>query len=298
LANLIGAGRNDLCGCFSQDLTPRLPLPAPWLQVTLPALSDDPVSTQLSKPIALAWKQEFPCSLNLITTFDFFAKLADDPTTQWNAWIEPLLHRLLSLRPLLVETPPTRIVILEEVSRIGTLLALAPIWRTFGIHPVRTGALRFNLLSILSRYFVEWGSLQPFLLWILMHATREADTDSERIEFGTRLAMVMTSQGIVGWEQLAATMESVYDCRDDLAHNQIWNGVRTFLDGVTPPWHARKTTVPVDNNELEGLAPRLRPMESSRSLDPRMTDYFTFGLIDDEDVAGSRASPARTADSE
>jgi hypothetical protein len=119
----------------------------------------------------------------------------------------PILHRLLSFRPL--QSNMSRAAIIEEVSRIGTLLFLASVWRTFSTCTVHTVALRVSLLTFIQSYFVEWGKLRPLLLWTLLHAIRESEEEQERSEFAFRLRVVMNKMGIESWEEMLKVAKGV-----------------------------------------------------------------------------------------
>lgn len=141
-----------------------------------------------------------------------------------------MLHRLLSLRSMQPKIIPTRASVIEEVCRLGTLLFLAPIWRSFGIHPVRSKRIRQNLLAILNEHLVEWGKLRVLLLWALAHAAREAEEDGERAEFAVRLAMVMGKMGLVVFEDVIKEASGVLwmdGC------GESWKEVQVVLEGIT-----------------------------------------------------------------
>jgi hypothetical protein len=175
--------------------------------------------------------EELPERLDWITILDSIICLTTERERPWNKWFEAILHRLLSLRPLQSSETPTRATIIEEVARIGTLLAIAPIWRTFGIHPVRTNALRLNLLAILNNYFAEWGQLRHLFLWVLMHATREADTQEEMRQFGTRMLMVMGKMNIKSWDELVKVVHLVVPCEDEPEQGAMWDVVKGMVEG-------------------------------------------------------------------
>lgn len=184
--------------------------------------------------------EELPECLGWITIFDSIIALTADRERPWNTWFEAILHRLLSLRPLQSSEAPTSQAIIEEVARIGTLLAIAPIWRTFGIHPVRTKTLRLKLLTILNKYFAEWGGLRHLFLWVLMHATREADTPEEVNQFGTRMLMVMGKMSIDSWDELVDAVHSVVPCEDKPGQGGLWDVVKRMIkerneSGTTTP---------------------------------------------------------------
>jgi hypothetical protein len=186
----------------------------------------------LTNRIAITWKQELPHALSWITTLDTCLNLLGDKAKPWNSWMEPMLHRLLSLRPLRVDLPPTREAVMEEVCRIGSLLALAPRWRTFGIHPVRTDKLRQHLLALLQTHFAEWGELRCLLLWALMHATREADNENETNEFGLRMAMVMGKMGVQGWRHEVNVLKEIMNCEWSDEKYWAWDNVIEFVENL------------------------------------------------------------------
>ncbi len=199
--------RVDLCGAFAQDISPRLPLPATW-QPAFDAVPDDgALPNPLPSSIASVWKQELPKTHSWIAIFSTLSRLLATRNTPPNSWMGPILHRLLRIRPLQSNT--TRAGIIEEVSRIGTLLFLAPIWRTFSTRPVQTATLRLGLLSIMKTQFVQWGELRPLLLWILMHAAGESEQGLEQDEFLVRMAMVMKMMGIQSWEEMLRVVQDV-----------------------------------------------------------------------------------------
>ena len=143
--------------------------------------------------------------------------------------MEPVLHRLLSLRPMQPDVTPTRASMIEEVCRLGTLLFLAPIWRSFGIHPVRSTRIRQNLTIVLNGHFVEWGKLRVLLLWTLAHATREAEQDDERAEFAIRLAMVMGKMRLARWEDVIQEAKGVLWVD---GFEESWKGAEAVLEGT------------------------------------------------------------------
>ncbi|KAF2650233.1 hypothetical protein K491DRAFT_782758 [Lophiostoma macrostomum CBS 122681] len=221
----------DLFGSFAQDTPPHLPLPAAWYQA-VPSLHADPSTIVLVNRIAIIWKQELPHTLSWITTLDICLNLLADKNKAWNSWMDPMLHRLLSLRPLRADVPPTREAIMEEVCRIGSLLALAPRWRTFGIHPVRTDKLRQHLLLLLQTQFAIWGELRCLLLWTLMHATREADNEAETSEFGIRMAMVMGKMGVQGWKHEVKVLREILNCDWSDDKYWVWDNVVEFVENL------------------------------------------------------------------
>jgi hypothetical protein len=204
-----------------------------WLKaINAPPLST-PFSTTQPSSISNIWQHELPDTAVWISIFDSISNLLSDASVPINVWMEPILHRLLSFRPLQVDSIPPRESIIEEVCRIGTLLFLAPLWRTFGVHPVRTATLRQNLLFIIHNYFASWGELRIVLIWVLMHAARESDTEAERSEFVMRVAMVASKMDIRSFELLMDAMKEVLWVSD--GGEEEWSAVRAGLHKYCPP---------------------------------------------------------------
>lgn len=201
--------RTDLCGAFLQDVLPHFPLSASWLEAINVPPGEIPFSTTSPSSISTLWEHELPNAHAWISIFNSISHLLSEPDVPTNIWMEAILHRLLSLRPLQIDSIPPPEAIIEEVCRIGTLLFLAPLWCMFGVHPVRTAALRHNLLAILHSYFTVWGELRVVLVWVLMHAAREVETELERGEFVMRLAMVASKLRKQSWETLLEVVKSV-----------------------------------------------------------------------------------------
>jgi hypothetical protein len=227
------SNRTDLCGAFLQDITPHFRLSTAWLEAIDASPPNTPSPTPQSTSISIIWQHELPDTDSWILIFNSISRLLSNPNVPTNIWMEPILHRLLSLRPLQVDSIPLRESIIEEVCRIGTLLFLAPVWRTFGVHPVRTAALRHNLLFIIHNNFAEWGQLRVVLIWALMHAAREADTEGERSEFVMRVAMVASKMAIQSWSQLMDVMRGVLWA--DGGGEENWSAVRMELHKYCPP---------------------------------------------------------------
>ena len=225
--------RTDICGAFLQDISPHFPLSTAWLEAIDASPRNTPFSTTQPTSISTIWQHELPDTDAWIAIFNSISCLLSNSNVPTNVWMEPILHRLLSLRPLQVDSIPPRESIIEEVCRIGTLLFLAPVWRTFGVHPVRTAALRHNLLFMIHSYFATWGELRIVLIWALMHAAREADTESERNEFVMRVAMVASKMEIQSWEQLMDVMREVLWI--DGGGEEDWSAVKMELHKYCPP---------------------------------------------------------------
>jgi hypothetical protein len=82
-------------------------------------------------------------------------------------------------------------------------------------------------------YFATWGELRIVLVWALMHAAREADTEGERCEFVMRVAMVASKMEIQSWEQLMDVMRRVLWV--DGGGEEDWSAVKMELHKYCPP---------------------------------------------------------------
>jgi hypothetical protein len=157
--------------------------------------------------------------------------LLTNPETSPNSWLGPTLHKLLSFRP--VQSNMSCAAIIEEVSRIGILLFLASIWRTFSMRVVETAALRGRLLVFIKSYFVDWRELRPLLLWTLMHAASESENEQERSEFAFRLAVMMNKMNIESWEAMLGTVKGVL--WSDSASQDTYDAVRSWVQIFLSP---------------------------------------------------------------
>jgi hypothetical protein len=127
---------------------------------------------------------------------------------------------------------PTRASVIKEVCRLGTLLSLAPRWRSFGTHPIRTVTIRRKLFAILNTYREDWGNLRILLLWSLAHAAREAEEDVERRGFAVKLAMVMDRMRLFDWKDVMRSVNSVLGMDN---FTESWGVVEVALQGILRP---------------------------------------------------------------
>lgn len=213
----------DICGCFEQDIPPHLPLPGTWLE----AIILTPTSSS-EKPNALCnvWAKQLPDAPQWPSIYALIISLLQSKPP--NTWIEPILHRLLD-RPIQSDNTQTPSCIISEVCRLGTLLFLAPIWRSFANRPVRTVSIRRNLLRTVTSFLVRWDDLRVLLIWNLAQATREAEGDEERAQFADMLLRVAGRMGITTWEGIAGHLRTVLWV--DGFQDQ-WDGVEETLNGV------------------------------------------------------------------
>lgn len=193
------------------------------MQLSLRSLES---STKDHNPIFNSWSEELPGSDSWLSIFKDLTRLFGNPQVPANSWMEPTIYRLLTFRPL--ETHITRDSIVEEVCRIGGLLFLAPLWRTFGVMAVRTRCLRRHLLTLLQNHFADWGLLQNFLLWTLVNAAREADSDKERAQFAMMIVMAMQKIDVEEWDGLRGVLRDVI--WDDAVKDNEWESLKENVE--------------------------------------------------------------------
>lgn len=223
--------RGDLMGSFAQDIPPSVPLPRKWeVDSRSPAGTPRPHNA-----ITLAWKQRLPMQLDWVTIFDDVVQLITldrafneqqlELAVTSGSWLEPTMYRLLAIRPLLMGDDCENV--LEEVCRIGTLLFLAPFWRTLGHNPVWTTAISRNLLLVLLQYKTEWHELKPLLVWTLYFAAVETSDLAERSQFVFMLAVVMSGMHLRSWSELMEVVtgvlwvDKVFAGSDELIRDEV-----------------------------------------------------------------------------
>jgi hypothetical protein len=193
------------------------------MQISLRSLRPD---TENHNTVLDSWSEELPGSDSWLSIFKDLTRLFGNPQVPANSWMEPTIYRLLAFRPL--ETRITRDAIIEEVCRIGGLLFLAPLWRTFGVMAIRTACLRRNLLTLLQSHFAEWGLLHNLFLWTLVNAAREADSDREREQFVLMIVIVMRKIDVEDWSGLIDLLKGVI--WDNAVKEKDWELVRKDVD--------------------------------------------------------------------
>ncbi|KAF2629211.1 hypothetical protein BU25DRAFT_364230 [Macroventuria anomochaeta] len=203
----------DLMGSFAQDIPPSVPLPRKWEADS----RSSPGSPRPHSSISLVWKQQLPMQLDWVTIFDDVVHLISldrafneqqlELAVTSGSWVEPTMYRLLAIRPLLLGND--RKNVLEEVCRLGTLLFLAPCWRTLGQSPVWTAAISRNLQLVLLQFKTEWNELKPLLVWTLYFAAVETSDLAERSQFVFMLAMVVRNMQLRSWSEVLNAVKGV-----------------------------------------------------------------------------------------
>jgi hypothetical protein len=116
---------------------------------------------------------------------------------------------------------------MEEMCRLGTLLFLAPFWRALGQNPVWTAAISRKLLFLLGTNHVEWGQLNPLLVWILYFAAIETEDHVERSHFISMLSALLKTMNIRDWDEIMGIVqgllwtENVFAGSDRLVRDQV-----------------------------------------------------------------------------
>lgn len=223
--------RADLIGSFSQDISPAIPMPQQWqLDSKSPPGSPCACST-----ISLIWKVDSPSRLDWISIFDDVAQLIvldrafnEEQLTlaiTSGSWIEPTMWRLLSICPLQLGNDREHVI--EEVCRLGTLLFLAPLWRTLGQNPVWTTAISRKLLIVLTTYMCEWKELKPLLIWTLYFAAIETQNLTERGQLVFMLAVIASGMQAATWDGIMQIIKDVIWCEkvfagtEDLIRDEV-----------------------------------------------------------------------------
>lgn len=200
-------------GSFAQDIPPSVPLPRKWKADCRPPYG----SIRPHSALSLAWKQQFPRRVDWVSIFDDIVHLISlnctfneqqkELATTSGSWVEPMMYRLLAIRPL--ELGTGRENILEEVCRLGTMIFLAPFWRILGQSPVWTAALTRNLQFVLLKDQFEWNELKPLLVWTIYFASIETSELAERSQFAFMLARLMKGLQFREWSELLQVVKDV-----------------------------------------------------------------------------------------
>jgi hypothetical protein len=140
--------RCELRGAYLLDMKPTFPMPQQWVRFTTPPSSLDlsPEVSEYTERAFQMWSSaclDVPEWLSAYTDLVAFAlcsfkrnpsmrQLADMPS-EFGAWSNPMIHRLLSWHP--TEGTVSQNTIVQETCRLGALLYLVPVWRCLGVSP-------------------------------------------------------------------------------------------------------------------------------------------------------------------
>lgn len=155
----------------------------------------------------IEWIPVFDDIVQFISLDRAFAVEQKELACTSGSWMEPTVYRLLAIRPL--RNGSQREHLMEEMCRLGTLLFLAPFWRALGQNPVWTAAISRKLLFLLGTNHVEWGHLNPLLVWILYFAAIETEDHVERSHFISMLSALLKSMNIRDWDEIIGIVQGV-----------------------------------------------------------------------------------------
>lgn len=150
----------------------------------------------------------------------------DDVSAEKGSWTNPIIHRLLSYRPLQQDSSRW-FSCMQEVCRLGCLLYMVPVWRSLGVAPVESATLLKNLNNSLDVDDEKWGDLWVLKLWTLYMAAIEAlDTSAPgplQIWVLDQLTSVCLSNGVTDWNAGLALVKGIlwFDCLFEMNSAQL-----------------------------------------------------------------------------
>jgi hypothetical protein len=183
--------RVEMRGIFSQDAPPHFPIPPSWLE-TYDRKLQNRFSTPASELLVELLEQRAPS----ISTWSgiyrdlfHFSQTTHIESVQSNgrSWIESLdvggwtnvlVLRLLKWRPL--QAVPDNDAIIAEYLRLGSLLYLAPIWRQYGVSPMRTTLLVQKLVVLREKYSADWTDFWLLEAWVLVIGAMESSFSEQQ----------------------------------------------------------------------------------------------------------------------
>jgi hypothetical protein len=199
-------------GIFSHDVRPRFPIPESWLSTYDNKLINR-FSTPQSELLLSLVRQHIPEAtewVNIYSDIVHFSQLTHIESVQskgksWldsldvGGWTNVLILRLLNWRPLQESSDNNQNI--AELLRLGSMLYLAPIWRKYGVSPVRTKILVQELVALRSKSLIKWNRLWILEAWILVVGAMESDLP-ERRYFVEELGTLARSNSLVAMELL------------------------------------------------------------------------------------------------
>ena len=127
------------------------------------------------------------------------------------AWTNPVAFRLLSFRPL-QKFGISNQSLVQEACRLGSLLYLAPVWRMFGVHPLRSEILVHKLKALFDSHMMEWSRLWKLQLWVLFVGAMEAQVVDDLVSltwFVLEIASTLLEHGIHSWSRGLACIQEI-----------------------------------------------------------------------------------------
>ncbi|KAF2664018.1 hypothetical protein BT63DRAFT_429553 [Microthyrium microscopicum] len=203
----------EIQGAFALDLECAFPLPAQWEQYSHPIA--DHQETLLPLKLCEAWTVKWPRSqdwldvyrdLFLFSRQTFFDTLGGIQSPHSGGWTNAIMQRLLAMRPLRNNSSPGSNA--EEACRVASLIYLAPIWRKFGVFPVRSIVLVSKLRSLLSSHRVDWTGLESLHLWVLYMGYVESSGE-DREWFVSELDAWSVRYGLESWDLVQQCVRTI-----------------------------------------------------------------------------------------
>ena len=196
------------------------------VQAALPALPyDEPLQ---SRALGRLWAQEIPGQPEWIRIYEslvlFSAEAFPIPAgsatlqdSRTGAWTNPIFYRLLRFRPL-EQLGISNQSLIQEACRLGSLLYLAPVWRMFGVYPVRPQTFVGKFKDLLVTHQISWLKLWKLQLWVLFMAAMEAYLVGETAWFVEEITDTLHEHGIKSWDEGLACIQEI-----------LW--IETIFDG-------------------------------------------------------------------
>ncbi|KAH8898164.1 hypothetical protein GQ53DRAFT_837144 [Thozetella sp. PMI_491] len=209
----------EIRGIYMVDTPPAFPLPVQWLSflhhspagvawcagqdadgtlVTQQSLTDGGEMSRMYQELMLLTRRTFSrASVNTKSSVSTIA----------GAWVNPMVHVLLSWRPLELSAEPAALV--QEAFRLGALLYLAPIWRHFGVAPVISDRLVRNLQNLLDDPAIDRNENWKVILWALCVGACETQADDQVEWFAKTIVSMLREQRIQSWEDAMVHVRDV-----------------------------------------------------------------------------------------
>jgi hypothetical protein len=179
--------------------------------------------------------------LAVSTAYSFATAPSNEPRQHPSAlagfWTVPLIYKLLKWRPLEESEAEDEKAAMQEALRLGALLYMVPVWRFYGVHPVRSAILLSKLKTLITRTNIDWSIMWNFQLWVLYMGALEAQNPADLKWFGGEMAKVMhehnVDTGLSGRETLRGISlpDEVFAGRD--ADATLWREVERLLMSAT-----------------------------------------------------------------
>jgi hypothetical protein len=145
-------------------------------------------------------------------------------------WVNPLLHRLLMLRPRAIIDGNAQI---RESIRLGAILSLAGVRRRLGAYQVLSNIHVAKLQRLLSRHLSRETdtevrlSLAPVTLWLLMLAAIEALVETQRSWFLEQAILLGRRMQLESWVDVRLILLDIFwiDAVHSPAGEALWTKV-------------------------------------------------------------------------